>query len=262
MRKPIAFLWTILVLLMVAILPGDNSVRAQDDAIEFPGEIMSVDGNIIVVGGIAVDVSDALLPLDSLTVGMTVQIIGTRQGQTVSATIVVITDFGDPATPEATEVPDDMPEATAEPTVTPETTEEPDTPVTTEEPDDGSVVINNNISIESYIVIEGPVEAISVDFITIFDIDIKVDPSDPVLTQIRIGDTIRVEGESDFNNGTIVIVAVNITIVQTTIIVIHNPSPGVVYIPSLPPNCKRTKKGKVTCKQKSSKKSKKSKKSS
>lgn len=257
MRKQIAFLWTIVVLLMVAILPGGNSVRAQDDAIEFPGEIMSIDGNIIVVGGIAVDVSDALLPLDSLTVGMTVQIIGTRQGQTVSATIVVITDFGDPVTPQATEVPPVTPATTEEPD-TPVTTEEPDMPVTTEEPDDGSVVINNNVSIESYIVIEGPVEAISVDFITIFDIDIKVDPSDPVLTQIRIGDTIRVEGESDFSNGTVVIIAVNITIVQTTIVVIHNPSPGVVYIPSLPPNCKRTKKGKVTCKQKSNKSSKKS----
>lgn len=242
MPKQLKFFWLVMMVSVATLLYGDTQlIQAQDDAIEFPGEIMAINGNVIIVGGIAVDVSDAVLPLDDLTVGMTVQIIGTRQDQTITATIVVITDYGDVATP----VTETTQEVTPEPVAT--ATVEPTPEITPDDTDDDTV---DGIPI---IVIEGPVEAISVNFITIFDIDIEVDPTDPVLTQIRIGDTVRVEGESSFNNNTIVIIAVNITIVQTTIVVINNPSPGVVYIPSLPPSCKRNKSGKVSCKKQSRK---------
>ena len=258
MRKHIMVLWVILLSFFTFMMPD---TQAQDAAIEFPGEIVAIDGNIISVGGIAVDVSNAILPGDGLSEGMTVQVIGTRQEQTIVATIIIIIDFGTPATPP----PEMTPEVTADPEMTPEVTVEPETteePESTETPVPPIVIDTDGAPI---IVIEGPVQAISVNYITIFDIDIEVDASDPILTQIRIGDTIRVEGESSFEGNTIIIVAVNITIVQTTIIVVNNPGSGAVYIPALPPNCKRTKKGKVTCKKntkkntkKTSKKSKKS----
>jgi len=250
MLKKLPFLWIFIILSAVALMPSSTQlVHAQDTAIEFPGEIMAIEGDVVIVGGIAVNINDAILPIDSLAVGMTVQIIGTRQDQTINATIVVITDYGD-AIPEATQdtqPPTPVPSIVPTQDTQPPATEPP--PVATE--DTQPPVVDTDSP--PIIVIEGPVQAISVNFITIFDIDIQVDASDPVLTQIRIGDTVRVVGESDFSNNTIVIVAVNITIVQTTIIIIQNPSPGVVYIPSLPPSCKRTKKGKVTCKQKSNK---------
>ena len=255
MTKQKMFLLSVLFLLLAPLMAGNlPNAQAQDATIEFPGEIISIDGSMISVGGIAVDVSNAILPGDGLTEGMTVQVIGTRQDQTINATIIVIIDFGTPATPvpEVTEEPDMTPEVTTEPEVTeePESTETPVPPI---------VIDTNGAPI---IVIEGPVQAISVNYITIFDIDIEVDSADPILTQIRIGDTVRVEGEGSFGGDTIVIVALNITIVQTTVIVVNNPGSGAVYIPALPPNCKRTKKGKVTCKKNTKKTSKKSKKSS
>ena len=83
------------------------------------------------------------------------------------------------ATPEATV------EATTE--ATPEAT--PGVEVTVEP---GTAVI--------IIVIEGPVEAINVNIITIFDIDIEVDADDPVLTVIQIGDVLRISGELPIND--------------------------------------------------------------
>jgi len=243
MLKQMRYFKTVLMLCFVFIIVGATSlVQAQDDAIEFPGEIIAIDGNIITVGGIAVDTSNAIMPGDGLTVGMKVQVIGIRQDQTILATIIVITDFG--TTPEPTTVPP-----------VPETTEEPEA---TEEPSPTPIVVDNTNGVP-IIVIEGPVQAINVSSITIFDIDIQVDPADTILTQIRIGDTVRVEGESTFTGNTIVIVAVNITIVQTTVVIIQNNVPGVVYVPAaLPPNCKRKKSGKITCKKNSNKNSKKS----
>jgi Domain of unknown function (DUF5666) len=235
MLKRMRYFKIILLLFSIFIMVGGTSlIQAQDDdAIEFPGEINVIDGNIITVGGIAVDISNAIVPGDGLLVGMTVQVIGTRQDQMILATIIVITDLGTPPTPVPPEA-----EETAEPDVP--------TPIV-------PIVVTDITIGTPIIVIEGPVQAINIDSITIFDIDIQVDSADSVLTEIRIGDTVRVEGESSFEGNTIIIVAVNITIVQTTLIIIQNPSPGVVYIPALPPSCKRTKKGNVTCKKKSGK---------
>ncbi len=64
------------------------------------------------------------------------------------------------------------------------------------------------------IVIEGPVQAINVNIITIYNIDVEVDQNDPILTQIAIGDVIRVEGSSVSSGDTIIIVAVNIVIIN------------------------------------------------
>ncbi len=247
MSKQVKYFKTIFILLFVFIMVGATSIiQAQEDSIEFPGEIIAIDGNIISVGGISVDTSSAIMPTDGLSIGMTVQVIGTRQEQTILATIIVITDFGaDPDVPQTTEEPDVTPE--------PEMTEEPEA---TAEPSPVIVDITGGVPI---IVIEGPVQAINVTSITIFDIDIEVDPADEVLTQIRIGDTVRIEGESSFEGNTIIVVAVNITIVQTTLVIVQNYAPGVVYVPAaLPPNCKRKKSGKITCKKNTKKNTKKS----
>ncbi len=251
MSKIIRYLGTTLLTLCAVMILGSASlIQAQDTTIEFSGEINAINENILTVGGITVDVGTAIVPADGLTIGMTVQVIGQPQEQTIIATIVVVTDFGTEPTPVPPE-----PAETTEPEVTQEVeTPAPDVTVApTTEPTMVSTVDPNGVPI---IVIEGPVQAINVTSITIFDIDIEVDPASTVLTEIRIGDTVRVEGESSFEGDTIVIVAVNITIVQTTLVIVQNVNVnvgGAVYIPSLPPSCKRTKKGKVTCKKKSKK---------
>jgi hypothetical protein len=95
------------------------------------------------------------------------------------------------ATPEST--PEATAEATAEatPEVTPEATPDVD--------DDNDGVI---------IVIEGPVQAININIIIIYNINIVVAPSNPILTLIAVGDIIRVEGELD-DDGTVI--ATNVT---------------------------------------------------
>ena len=95
---------------------------------------------------------------------------------------------------------------------------------------------------DTIIIIEGPVQAISVNIITIFNINVQVDSNDPILTQVQIGDNVRVEGHAVPQGNTIIIIAVNVTIVN--VIIVNPPQGG---SPGLPPGCKITPKGHIKC---------------
>lgn len=89
------------------------------------------------------------------------------------------------------------------------------------------------------VVIEGPIQVINVNVITIFDIDIVIDPDDPILLDLKVGDIIHIEGEMDNDaNGNIIIIVVNITIVN--VVIIDAP-------PGIPGNCKVSKDGRIKC---------------
>jgi hypothetical protein len=104
------------------------------------------------------------------------------------------------------------------------------------------VVIVDDDETDVIIVIEGPVESINVNIITIFGIDIEVDINDPILTQIKIGDFLRIEGNSVGRGDTIIIVAITIVIVDIDIIVPGNGgnNGGPIVVPA---GCKITGKG-------------------
>ncbi|MBI5667041.1 MAG: hypothetical protein HZC41_03465 [Chloroflexi bacterium] len=105
-----------------------------------------------------------------------------------------------------------FPTATPTPTGTPPTaTPTPTGTLTPEATDDGLPVI---------IVVEGPVKEININIITIYNIKIEVDVNDPILTVIRVGDYIRVEGNVVSTGATIVIVAINIIIVDTDVVIV------------------------------------------
>lgn len=193
----------------------NNLIETSIPGFDFSGVITEINEDVILVGGMAIDITNAVLPVDDLSTGMTVQVVGVADGQIIHATAILNID----ANPiEATQT---IPS------------------VTSSQPQETSDI--------PLVIVEGSVQAITVNSIRIFDIDIQVDPADPILTEIRIGDTIRIEGQSSIESNTIIIVAVNITIIETTVIVINNP--GTIYIPvGIPANCKRTKKGKITCK--------------
>jgi hypothetical protein len=72
------------------------------------------------------------------------------------------------------------------------------------------------------IIVAGPVQVINVNIITIYDIDIEVNANDPVLTQIHVGDFIRVEGNTVTGTTSFVVVAVNIFIVNTDVVITNN----------------------------------------
>jgi hypothetical protein len=95
------------------------------------------------------------------------------------------------------------------------------------------------------IVVEGTVEAVDANTITVFGIAIEVEPDDPTLAEIQVGDHVRVEGEMVEMGNTIIIVAVSITItdIDTEIIIQpdvqppgNQPGPPIV----VPPGCKIT----------------------
>lgn len=231
------------ILILCFSLGSVTSSLAQDDSnfIQFSGRVEALQGSIITVAGLDVDISNTTINISDLQAGMTLNISGNLEGDVVVAnTIIIIVnpvvlateEPSDEATPEVTADPEMTPEVTIEPEVTPvvEATPEP-----TPDPDAPTIIV-----------IEGPVQEITVNTIVIFDIDIHVDPTDAILTQIQIGDTIRVEGETNFIGGVINIVAVNITIVDINIYYVD--APGVyapVYV--LPANCRIKKSGKITC---------------
>ena len=67
------------------------------------------------------------------------------------------------------------------------------------------------------IVIEGPVTAINVNIITIYNINIELAPDDPNLTVIQIGDVIHVDGDIAEREGTVVIVAITVVFINVEV---------------------------------------------
>jgi len=98
-------------------------------------------------------------------------------------------------------------------------------------------------SSEAVLVIEGPVSAINANTVTIFGTNIWIDPNNPILADIKVGDELNVVGNIEFQNNVMIVVAVNITFVNN---LVPTANPAV----PLPPNCKVTKGGHVKCSKK------------
>ncbi|MCC6613037.1 MAG: hypothetical protein IT320_06130 [Anaerolineae bacterium] len=200
-------LYGLVALLAVATLA--LPVAAQDGAgtggtISFTGTVSQASGTLIVVNGLTVSL-EAVQPAPVVLVGMqvTVQGVLTSDGRILAQIIIII------APPDATPVPTATATPTLEPTPGPTPTA---TPVNS-----GSVVV----------VIEGPVEAININVITIYNINIVVNADDPVLTVIQIGDIVRVEGEFVGEDDDLTQwvrldsdTQINITIIAITIVVV------------------------------------------
>ncbi|MBK9125685.1 MAG: hypothetical protein IPM16_21525 [Chloroflexi bacterium] len=86
-----------------------------------------------------------------------------------------------------------------------------DTPVTAS--DEAHFVVSEADD-DIVIIIEGPIEAIDGNIIIIFGISIELDPDDPMLTVIRIGDIVRIDGTSGDGG---IIIAVIIIVVDVDI---------------------------------------------
>ncbi|MEO8608423.1 MAG: hypothetical protein ABI690_11095 [Chloroflexota bacterium] len=114
--------------------------------------------------------------------------------------------------PDVEETPEATPEVTATPT--PDSTAEV-TPEST--PNAGGLPIT--------IVIEGPVQAINVNIITIYNINIELDPNDQNLQIIQVGDIVHIDGDTQELNGTIIIVVINIIIINVDV----NPGSGEIW---------------------------------
>jgi hypothetical protein len=190
------------------IQQANTVLSAYADKLPYGVEPSSTDGQTMVnLGGVLESYNNGQLTFNCTPTAT----------PTPEATPEVTPEATAEVTPEATaEV---TPEATAE--VTPEATPEATAEVTPEATPEATPDGNGGITI----VIEGPVEEININIITIYNIDIELDEDDPNLTIIQVGDIVRVEGDTDDFNGTIIIVAVTVVIVNVDI----NIDTGEVY---------------------------------
>lgn len=121
--------------------------------------------------------------------------------------------------PTRTSVP--TPEATLLHTLSP-STESPTTPPTATDTPTSTLSETTLLpsgtatptSLPITIIVEGPVQAVNGNIITIHDVDIEMNVNDPVLNVIQIGDIVRVEGDTLVNADTLIIVATSVAIVN------------------------------------------------
>ena len=181
------------------------------------GPVQAINGNIITVYGIDIQLAPNDPLSSTLDVGSVVVVNGNMVGTGATVVVVVVTivviDVTAPTptlTPAAEQTPEVTPEAAPE--LTPEATAEA-TPGSDDDGDDDDLPI--------IIVIEGPIQAINVNIITIYNINIEVSIDDPILIVIKVGDNVRVEGEivGDDDDSTIVIIAVTIIIINVEVFI-------------------------------------------
>lgn len=194
------------VLLAQETTPAANLVTIE-------GPVQAIGGNAITISGINIQISPNDPVWTNLQVGDVVRVQANTVQQDddtiilVAVVIIIVIDI-DTATPTPEATPELTPEAT------PETTPDPD--------DDDDDNDDNDLPIT--IVIEGPVQAININIITIYNINIQVDADNPILTVIQIGDIVRIEGsisddDDDDNNTTIIIIAVTIVIINVDVVI-------------------------------------------
>jgi len=182
----LALLWT-----PAQAQDGSTPTAPQASSITFSGVVESVGPRFIVVNGLMVDLQGAEGPLGSLQLGAPVTIVGTLQNGVVQATLVQLDGDDDtsganqPGAQPATSTP--VPSSGAAPSAN--------------RSDDGA----------RRIIIQGPVRQVSPTSIRIFDLTITIDPNTVIVTNISVGDNVRVVGSFTTVNNTFHIQAVNIT---------------------------------------------------
>jgi hypothetical protein len=77
------------------------------------------------------------------------------------------------------------------------------------------------------IVIEGPVESINGNVITIFGNTVEIEPTDPLLSVIQVGDVLRIEGDLELRGGLQVLIAITVIYVEVEVNV--NPQSNEVW---------------------------------
>lgn len=190
----IVLLIVILGVLAAGPLSAQESTPVSGSPITFTGTISQVNGSIIVINNLNVSIEGLALDFTPQP-GQTVSVTGLLMpdGIIIAQVVVIVIIDGNP-TPEA------PPEPTPE--VTPEATPDVD--------DDDDVII----------VVEGPVQQININIITIYNINIIIDDDDPILTVVQIGDIVRVEGVIDGDDIVLIGGDVQITIIAITIIIV------------------------------------------
>jgi len=219
----LTLLGLVLSFVVVQGLLADDATPTNLVTIE--GPVQAIGGNAITISGINIQVGPNDPVWSNLQIGdvVRVQANSVQQNNTtvlVAVVIIIVIDV-DTVTSTPTTTPTVTPESTSE--VTPSATPTPGTP-TPGTPTPTLTTTPTSTGMPVIIVIEGPVQAININIITIYNINIQVDVNDPILTVIQIGDIVRVSGnivdDDDDGNTTIIIIAVTVVIVNVDVVII------------------------------------------
>jgi len=158
--------------------------------VQVTGVVSQILGTTATVAGLPVDVSHITLD-NHVVVGSTVKVFGPVVNNIIVAQTVIIVNLT-----ELTQTPTPVPDATLT-----------NTPTVTPTPLGGQNVV---------VVVEGPVVNIVNNILTIYNFNVQVDPQNPILNVIDIGDDVRAQGSFD-NHG--VLVATTVSNISSTTIV-------------------------------------------
>jgi hypothetical protein len=173
-------------------------------------DLLPVDNNPPRLGRttpISLPVMTAVAAVLIVVIGVSVLLINQPQITVTSTPIPLIAPTSTLVAPSATFIP-----PTATPVVT---TAAPPTPTIFAEATVAPITtpevtpeISRTPTLEPIIIVEGPVEAITANVVTIYGIDITLNPDDPLLGVIVVGDVLHVE--ADYDATTTVIIAVTV----------------------------------------------------
>ncbi len=157
-------------------------------SIELTGPISSIEGAILTVNGLRIDTTGATIN-GELNTGVTVVVVGnvTPEGVITAQSVTVPVNSSTPISTAGFETAS-PPQGTATPAET-----------------------------DTIIVIEGPIQEININIITIYHMNIQVDVNNPILNLIQIGDVIYVEGAIGANGIIIASVINNLTDVEEVV---------------------------------------------
>lgn len=202
---PAALLLAITLMAAVALLVPSaraqqlpTSTPAPTFPITFSGPVESVGPRFIVVNGLLVDLVQATVPQNGMQLGAVVTVSGNLIDSMIVASRVELGDTtGNVVQP---------------PTATPASITTPTPP-----PLDLRGSVRGDDGRARRIVVQGPVREITPTSLRIFNLEVDYDPTIVNVTNIQVGDNVRVEGDFVIVNNTYNIVAMNVTVVNTPV---------------------------------------------
>lgn len=174
------------VIIALSLTDPDDDME-DGDTIVISGEVEAIGDNTVTMNSLTIDISGAEFDVE-LEVGVVIVIVINVPSDAVIIAIEINLPDNDQDDDDQDEDDDDQ----------------------DDDQDDNDDVI---------IVIEGPVESIDVNVIVVYGITIVLDGDTTVLGDLQIGDIVLIEGDGDFENGVLVVVVINITVIEVEIIV-------------------------------------------
>lgn len=116
---------------------------------------------------------------------------------------------------------------TASPLVLPSATVQPTETLTPSPTATPSPTTAATATIDTVTVIQGIVEAVDGNVITIFGVEVQIEADDPALNTIQVGDVVRIEGNTQTTENGLIVLAVTITFVNVEVNV--DAPPGQVW---------------------------------